>query len=165
MEHTLSRFEKILNENGSLKEVFITVKLRIDANEVWEQGYWLTPAELDLIALDESNLTPVIDAVAIKAEESYNNYINEPPIEEPVIEVPFNVNDFLFGLMVAFTPLMDYANILIFYPMVGDFARAENFEGMNMFLRGLIQNGIMSQEQFDTLNGVLLQQNIDLNNL
>jgi len=67
--------------------------------------------------------------------------------------------------MIAFTPLTDYADILIFYPMVGDFARAENFEGMNMFLRGLIQGGIMTQEQFDTLNGVLLQQNIDLNNL
>ena len=98
MEYTLSRYEKHLNENGSLKEIFITVKLRIDANEVWEQGYWLTPAELDLIALDESNLTPIIEATAVKAEESYNRYINEPEVVEPVI-IPFNVNDFLFGLL------------------------------------------------------------------
>ena len=164
MEYTLSRYEKHLNENGSLKEIFITVKLRIDANEVWEQGYWLTPAELDLIALDESNLTPIIEATAVKAEESYNRYINEPEVVEPVI-IPFNVNDFLFGLMGAFTPLLNYADILIFYPMIADFARAENFEGMNMFLHVLIDSSVMTEEQFNILNGVLLQQNIDLNNL
>jgi len=165
MEHTLSRFEKILNENGSLKEVFITVKLRIDANEVWEQGYWLNPAELDLVMLNEENLTPIIDKVAIMAEESYNKHINEPPVEESIKPISFNVNDFLFGLMGAFTPLTDYSDILVFYPMVGDFARAENFAGMNMFLQGLIQASILTQEQFDKLNNILLQQNIDLNNL
>jgi len=165
MEHTLSRFEKILNENGSLKEVFITVKLRIDANEVWEQGYWLNPAELDLIMLNEENLIPIIDKVTIMAEESYNKYINEPPVEEPVEPILFDVNIFLFGLMEAFSPLTDYSDILVFYPMVGDFARAENFAGMNMFLQGLIQASIMTQEQFNKLNSVLLQQNIDLNNL
>ena len=77
----------------------------------------------------------------------------------------FQVNDFLFGLMGAFTPLMDYSNILIFYPMIADFARAENFEGMNMFLHGLIDGSVMTEEQFNLINGVLLQQNIDLNNL
>ena len=77
----------------------------------------------------------------------------------------FDVDQFLLGLMEAFTPLVDYSNILPFYPMVADFARAKNFVGMNMFLQGLIQDGIMTQEQFDKLNNVLLQQNIDLNNL
>jgi len=165
MEYTLSRYEKILNENGSLKEVFITVKLRIDANQVWEQGYWVNPAELDLIMLNEENLTPIIDKVAIMTQESYNKYINEPPVEEPVEPILFDVNIFLFGLMEAFSPLTDYSDILVFYPMVGDFARAENFAGMNMFLQGLIQASILTQEQFDKLNGVLQQQGIDLNNL
>lgn len=77
----------------------------------------------------------------------------------------FNVNDFLFGLMGEFTPLMDYSNILIFYPMIADFARAKNFEGMKYFLQQLMAGSIMTQEQFDKLNSVLLQQNIDLTNL
>lgn len=87
-----------------------------------------------------------------------------PPILPDPIE-NFNVDQFLLGLMGAFTPLTDYANILVFYPMVGDFARAENFVGMNMFLQGLMQASIMTQEQFNTLNEVLKQQGIDLNNL
>jgi hypothetical protein len=77
----------------------------------------------------------------------------------------FNVNDFLLGLMGVFTPLIDYTNILVFYPMVADFARVYNFEGMKLFLQGLIENGFMTQEQFDKLNDVLQQQGIDLNNL
>jgi len=163
MEHTLSRYEKILNENGSLKEVFITVKLRIDANKVWEQGYWLNPAELDLIALDESNLASIIEKVTIMGEESYNRYINEPLVPEPVVEVPFNVNNFLFGLMEAFTPLTDYSDILVFYPMIADFSRANNFIGMNTFLQGLIKDFMMTEIQFDLINSVLQQQGIDLN--
>ena len=77
----------------------------------------------------------------------------------------FDVDQFLLGLMGAFTPLIDYSNILVFYPMVADFARAENFEGMNMFLQGLLENEIMTIEQFNLINSVLLQQGIDLNNL
>jgi len=167
MEYTLNRFEKILNEDNTIKEIFISVKLFEGENKVfvWEQGYWLTEVEKNTIIIDEQNLTSIIDKVAIMAEESYNNYINEPPIEEPIEPILFDVNIFLFGLMEAFTPLTDYIDILIFYPMVGDFARAENFEGMNIFLQGLISNYIMTQEQFDKVNGVLQQQGIDLNNL
>jgi hypothetical protein len=77
----------------------------------------------------------------------------------------FSVNNFLLGLMGAFTPLTDYANILVFYPMIADFARAYNFEGMDIFLQGLISYSIMTIEQYNTLNSVLQQQGIDLNNL
>jgi hypothetical protein len=98
----------------------------------------------------------------INTSEEFTQYgldINEYKMQD------FSVNDFLLGLMEAFTPLADYANISVFYPMIADFARANNFVGMNMFLQGLIENGIMTQEQFNKLNGVLQQQNIDLNNL
>jgi len=78
MNYTLSRLEKILNENGSLKEIFITIKLRINANKTWEYGYWLIPVELDLVISNEQNLIPIIDAVAVKAEQIYNEYINQP---------------------------------------------------------------------------------------
>lgn len=94
--------------------------------------------------------------------QTVNQILNEEIINS--IE-NFNVDQFLLGLMGAFTPLIDYANILVFYPMVADFARAKNFIGMNMFLQGLISNSIMTIDQFNTLNGVLQQQNIDLNNL
>ena len=79
--------------------------------------------------------------------------------------IPFNIDNFLFSLMEAFTPLTDYTDILIFYPMIADFARANNFEGMNVFVQGLMSYSIMTQDQFNTLNSVLQIQGIDLNNL
>lgn len=163
MEHTISRLEKILNENGSIKEVFITVKLRLNANDTWEYGYWLTPAEIDSIVIDENNINEIVDRVAIIAEEAYNNSLNIVPDPTPIL--PFNVDNFLFSLMEAFTPLTDYMDILIFYPMIADFARANNFIGMNVFVQGLMSYSIMTQDQFNTLNTVLQLQGIDLNNL
>ena len=81
------------------------------------------------------------------------------------IVTAFDINIFLTSLLVTFVPITDYTNILVFYPMVADFARAKNFVGMNMFLQGLISNSIMTQKQFNTLNSVLQQQGIDLTNL
>jgi len=102
--------------------------------------------------------------LTVEQKNILDNIINNSPSNPPE-KVIFNINDFLFGLMGAFTPLLNYSDILVFYPMIADFARAENFEGMNTFLRGLIQCSVMTEEQFNLINSVLLQQNIDLNNL
>lgn len=112
----------------------------------------------------EGELTKEKIAASLNLTENQitiNGIINSPPISL----IFFNVNSFLLGLMQAFTPLTDYSNILVFYPMIADFARANNFQGINQFLQGLIAARIMTQDQFNKLNSVLLLQNIDLNNL
>jgi len=80
MTYNRSRFEKILNEDGSVKEIFIAV--RIDAAEgQWEQGYWLTDAERDAVVADESALVPIVDKVAIQGETALHNYRMQPAPE------------------------------------------------------------------------------------
>jgi len=92
MEHTLSRFEKILNEDNTIKEIFISVKLYEGDNEfVWEQGYWLTEEERNLVISNEENLISIANKVAIIGENALIAYRLEPVIEieipeEPIIE-------------------------------------------------------------------------------
>ena len=89
MEYTLNRFEKILNEDNSIKEIFISVKLfeGEDKTFVWEQGYWLTSEEKNTIIIDEQNLTSIMDKVAVLGENALIAYRLAPPIEE-IIEEP-----------------------------------------------------------------------------
>ena len=112
---------------------------------------------------DDQNLqVNLYTELTLGQKDILDNIINNT-ISTPIIS--FNVDNFLFGLMEAFTPLTDYANILVFYPMIADFARAKNFEGMKIFVQGLMSYSIMTQNQFNNLNNVLQLQGIDLNNL
>jgi len=88
MEYTLSRYEKILNEDNSIKEIFISVKLFEGENKVfvWEQGYWLTSEEKNTIILDEQNLISITAKVAVLGEDALIAYRLAPPIEEPIEE-------------------------------------------------------------------------------
>jgi len=86
MEHALNRFEKILNEDNTIKEIFISVKLfEEDGEFVWEQGYWLTIEEIGTIIYDEQNLTSIIDKIAIIGEDALITCRLTPP-EEIIIE-------------------------------------------------------------------------------
>lgn len=71
MTHFLSRLEKTFNENGSIKEIFLSVKLRISETETWEYGYWMNPAELDLMTLDEQAVDAIVEKVAVLALAAY----------------------------------------------------------------------------------------------
>jgi len=87
MEHILSRYEKIFNEDNTIKEIFISVKFfEGDGEFVWEQGYWLTIEERDSVISDEQNLSPIVDKIAIMGEDALIAYRLAPPIEE--IELP-----------------------------------------------------------------------------
>ena len=162
MEHTISRYEKILNENGSIKEIFITVKLRIDANDTWEQGYWLTPAEVDSIVIDENNLTEIVDKVAIIAEESYNNSLNIVPEPEPIPE--FSVEMFLYRLAEEFD-VLQRMNLAGVAPSFTSELQFQNFEGIKEILDYLLSTSEITQETVDKITSLFLEQNVDLNNL
>ena len=84
MEYTLTRYEKILNEDSSVKEIFIATKLQL-TDGIWEQGYWLTPIEVASVVADEANLTAISDRVAVLGEAAYNRYLAQPvvPTEPP----------------------------------------------------------------------------------
>ena len=73
MEYNRSRFEKILDENSNVKEMFIAVRLTKD-NDVWEQGYWLTSIERDAVLADEAALNLIVDKVALEGEVALANY-------------------------------------------------------------------------------------------
>lgn len=79
MEYLISRFEKILNEDTTVKEIFIAVKLTKDA-DIWEQGYWLTEDEKNLVVVDEQNLGAIVDKVALIGEAALDAYKIAPPV-------------------------------------------------------------------------------------
>ena len=93
---------------------------------------------------------------------TYTEVANQTALDAVII---FNSDTFLFGLMGVFTPITSYTDILPFYAMIADFARAYNFVGMNAFLQGLISAFLITQNEFTLLNNVLKQQGIDLTNL
>lgn len=80
MEYSISRFEKILNEDTSVKEIFISVRLTKNT-DTWEQGYWLTEEEKNLVVIDEMNLGAIVDRVASIGEAALNTYKALPPID------------------------------------------------------------------------------------
>ena len=86
MEWELNRYEKILNEDNSIKEIFISVRLFEDKVLVWEQGYWLTSTEIDLVINDEQSLNSIINRVGLLGEDALIGYRLEPPIEESIEE-------------------------------------------------------------------------------
>ena len=67
MEYSRSRYEKILDEIGNVKEIFIAVRILKDGDE-WEQGHWLTHDELVAVLKDESALNAITDTVAAEGE-------------------------------------------------------------------------------------------------
>ena len=153
MTYRIMKFDQTKDIKGN-DQIFLEVEIT-DNLELYLYAEWLLPDDVALILTDVANATTIAAQVAARGVLSKQN----------IAPISFDIDTFLLGLMTAFTPLMDYANILIFYPMIADFARAGNFIGMNMFLQGLLSNSVMTIEQFNILNGVLLQQNIDLNNL
>ena len=80
MEYFRSRFEKILNEDNSVKEMFIAVRINKDS-DTWEQGYWLTEEERNLVIISEQNLASIVDKVAAIGEIALANYKAEPIVE------------------------------------------------------------------------------------
>ena len=80
MEYYRSRYEKVLNGDNSVKEIFIAVKL-IKNGDVWEEGYWLTVVERDAVLTDESALTAIVDKVAVMGETSLDNWKTNPTVE------------------------------------------------------------------------------------
>jgi len=73
VEYTRSRYERILNEDNSVKEIFIAVRFTKDGDE-WEQGYWLTVEEKDAVVADEDALDAICDKAALIGEEALANY-------------------------------------------------------------------------------------------
>ena len=90
MNHAKARFEKILNEDSSVKEIFLSVKLFEDGQEThcWEQGYWLTDSEKDAVVADEAALDAIVEAVAVKGEAAYAYYLANPPVVNLQEETP-----------------------------------------------------------------------------
>ena len=160
MENTISRLEKILNENGSIKEVFITVKLRFNANDTWEYGYWLTPAEVDSIVINENNINEIVDRVAIIAEEAYNNSLNIVPEPEPIPE--FSVEMFLYRLAEEFD-VLQRMNLAGVAPSFTSELQFQNFEGIKEILDYLLSTSEITKETVDKITSLFLEQNIDLN--
>jgi hypothetical protein len=77
MDYARSRYEKKLNPDGTVKEIFIAVKIN-SGGDVWEQGYWLTEAEKNAVVANESALTAIVDAVAVKGENALIKYRMTP---------------------------------------------------------------------------------------
>ena len=74
MEYFRTRFEKITNEDNSVKEIFIAVKL-FDNGDVWEQGYWLSDIEVTAVVADEEAALPaIIDRVALMGKAALDRY-------------------------------------------------------------------------------------------
>ena len=76
MEVSLSRLEKHLNDDNTIKEIFISVNI-IDDGHSWSQGYWLTPTEVEL-GVDGDNLNLIMDKVALKAKENLYRFLSQP---------------------------------------------------------------------------------------
>jgi hypothetical protein len=83
MTHSLNRLEKTYNEDNSIKEIFLSVKLFSDSNEfVWEQGYWLNKDEINMVMGNEQSVSTIVVMVASIGEEAYWIFIANAPIEE-----------------------------------------------------------------------------------
>jgi hypothetical protein len=73
----------------------------------------------------------------------------------------FNVRTFTDRLNVSFT-MEELAPLASFYAILKDQAAFPSFESVKTTLNGLLAMGALSQAQFNRITGILLEQNINL---
>ena len=99
MNYELTRYEKIRDHDGNITEIFIAIAVDND-KEIYNFGYWLTPAEVSAILADGSAINDIVNKAAAAGKVAQQNHIATrplPPIVEDVSSIvidPSNVNGY-----------------------------------------------------------------------
>ena len=117
--------------------------------------------------LSEVELQTAVDAWAVNQAEV--DSINDGTATQAIIDkhapkVPFDYSSYQKRLDVVMPD--DRLIILMpYHPATMEYIKEENWTRLKVIFQGLMQSGIMLQSDYDVVNGVLKEQNVDLDSI
>jgi hypothetical protein len=117
--------------------------------------------------LSEAELQTAVDAWAVNQAEV--DSINDGTATQAIIDkhapkVPFDYTTYQKRLDVAM-PDDRLIVLMPYHPATMEYIKQENWTRLKVIFQGLMQAGVLLQSDYDVINGVLKEQNVDLNSI
>lgn len=112
------------------------------------------------IAYDVPYFDSMFNANDCTINQVSDNSVYNVAVPSPTPAEMFNINEFLVQL--SSTNLLTSLNIFQYYAVLKDMLSFQNFQGAANLIAGLLQGGIVTQNEVDVIDNTLEQQQINL---